>query len=91
MRVLLILLILVLVTSGIVYAARGWMAARARKGPWRLEERSDGELITLRAVRPGDEPLLLGSAPIAAQDFDDKLHMARSEAREKIAALNARS
>ncbi len=89
MRAVLILLIVLLITSGIVYAARGWMAARARSGPWRLEERSDGELITLRAVRPGDEPLLLGSAPIGAQDFDDKLHMARAEAREKIAALNA--
>ena len=49
---------------------------RARRpGAWRLEERSDGELArTLRAVRRGDEPLLLGSVPIAAADFDTRIY-----------------
>jgi hypothetical protein len=85
---LLILLVLVIVASGVLVIVRGWMADRARRGPWRLDESSDGELLTLHAVRPGDEPLLLGSVPIGAQEFDSKLYELRAEARQKVLALN---
>jgi hypothetical protein len=90
-RGLLILLVALAITTGVFVLMRGWLAGRARRGRWRLDERSDGELLTLHAVRPGDEPLLLGSAPIAAADFDDKVYELRAQARDKLAALNDRS
>ena len=83
------MLIALLITSGVLVLARNWL--RRGGGRWRLEERSDGELLTLHAVRPGDDPLLLGSAPIGAADIDSKLYEIRAEAREKLSALNARS
>ena len=91
MRLLLVLILAVIITSGVLVLVRNWAATRPpRPGRWRIEERSDGELLTLHAVRPGDEPLLLGSAPTGAADFDSRVYEARAEAREKLAALNDR-
>jgi hypothetical protein len=84
-------LVLILgVTVGIVMLLRGWMANRARRGGWRLEERSDAGAVRLLAVRAGDAPLELGSVPVAEADFDSRLYELRAEAREKLVALNAR-
>lgn len=92
MRALVILIVVVVLAAAVFVLVRGWIAERRarRPGRWRLEERSDGELVTLRAVRSGDEPLLLGSVPVAAQDFDSRLYELRAGAREKVAALNDR-
>ena len=90
MRGLILLVVVVGVTALLYWYLRGWLAERRaeRPGTWRLEERSDGELVTLRAVRRGDEPLLLGSVPIAASDFDTRIYELRVEAESKVLALN---
>lgn len=92
MRALLVLVLVVVLTAVIWTLVRNWLAQRRDRRPqrWSLEERSDGELVTLRAMRRGDEPLLLGSVPIAAADFDTRLYELRVEAETKVAALNDR-
>ena len=90
MRAVILLVVVVGVTALLYWYLRGWLSERraARPGAWRLEERSDGELLTLRAVRRGDEPLLLGSVAIAATDFDTRIYELRVEAQAKVDALN---
>jgi hypothetical protein len=86
---LVVLLLVVLVVVALVLAARA-IARRGRDGqPWALEEVSDGELVTVRAVRPGNEPLLVGAVPFASADFESRLEELRAEGRYKLAALNS--
>ena len=85
------MLIALLLTSGVLVLARGWLTDRARRGGWRLEERSDAGCVRLLAVRAGDPPLELGSVPVAEEDFDSRLYELRAQAREKLLALNTRS
>ena len=90
MKALLIIVIVLVVTTGVLVLVRGWIADRRKRRPgaWRVEERSDGELVTLRAVRRDDEPLLLGHVHIAATDFDDRISALREQARVKVDAIN---
>ena len=90
MRGLLIVLVAVLIATGAVVLVRGWLTERARRGGWRLEERSDAGAVRLLAVRTGESPLELGSVPVADEDFDSRLYELRAEARQKLMALNAR-
>ena len=89
MRGLLIVLVAVLIASGAVVLVRGWMTARARRGGWRLEERSDAGAVRLLAVKTGESPLELGSLPVAEAEFDSRLYELRAQAREKLVALNS--
>jgi hypothetical protein len=89
--VLLEIALLLVLTVAIVMWLRGLSAARARRGGWRLEERSDAGTVRVLAVRAGDAPLELGAVPVAEEDFDSRLYEVRAQAREKLAALNDRS
>ena len=94
MRVLLVLAVLVLLVAAAILLARS-LAARRRErqrvsGRWTLDERSDGELVSVLAVHPAQEPLLIGAVPFAAADFDFRIEELRAEGRQKLAALNAR-
>jgi hypothetical protein len=87
----LILLAVVVLVVATVYVV-GALARRRLESrqPWAVKEASDGELVSLSAVKPGCEPLLLGAVPIAATDFDSRLYLARAEADERVRALNDR-
>jgi hypothetical protein len=86
---LVVLLLLVLLVVALVLAARAMARRRRTGGEWELEEVSDGELVTVRAVRPGDQPLLVGAVPFASADFESRLEELRAEGRHKLAALNS--
>lgn len=89
MRGLLIVVVALLITSGVLLLARGWLEDRRRRGGWRLEERSDAGAVRLLAVRTGETPLDLGAVPVSEEDFDSRLYELRAQAREKIVALNS--
>jgi hypothetical protein len=94
MRLLLIaldLVVLVGAVAGATAAIRSWRERRnADRSPWRLREVSDGELLSVRAERPGEQPLMVGAVPFAAGDFDFRIEELRAEAEVKLAALNSR-
>jgi len=92
MRALIVLAVLVLLVLAAVGLARS-LAARRRErartsGVWTLDEQSDGELVSVLAVHPVKEPLLIGAVPFAAADFDFRIEELRAEGRMKLAALN---
>jgi hypothetical protein len=92
MKLVALLLILLLVAAAVLAAmfwARRTAGRRAVAGAWRLEEVSDGEMLIVRAVRPGDEALLVGGIPFASADFDMRIEEVRAEGRYKLAALNS--
>lgn len=88
----LILLVIVVLVVAVVYAT-GALAGRRLQSrrPWEVKESSDGELVSLSAVKPGCQPLPLGAVPITASDFDSRLYLARAEADERVRTLNDRS
>jgi hypothetical protein len=85
---LVLLVIVVLVLAAIVIAGQGIQRRRMARRAWELEERSDGELVAVYATKPGRSDLLLGSVPIAAEDFDIRLYELRAEADERVRVLN---
>ena len=90
MKGLLVVLVVLLITSGAVVLVRGWIEDRRRRGGWRLVERSDAGAVRLLAMRTGESPLELGAVPVADEDFDARLYELRAQAREKLVALNSR-
>lgn len=93
MKLLVVLILLLLVAAIVVLVLRGVAAAQERRlsgEPWRLAERSDGEMLTVHAVRPGAEPLLIGAVAFAADDFGYRIEELRAAGDEKLVALNAR-
>lgn len=86
--VLLVIVVIVLAVAVIVSRSMG-DRRQSRRG-WQLQERSDGELISVYATKPGSEELLLGSVPVAAPDFDMRLYELRAEADERVRVLNDR-
>lgn len=93
MKVLLVLLVLLALAAVAYLAVRRALAQREQLGrhaAWELEERSDGELVTMYAIRPGSEPLLIGSAAFAADDFAYRIEELRARGDERLVALNAR-
>ena len=92
MKVLLLLLLVALVVA-VVLAAVAWARGRRQAGrdagPWELDEVSDGEMVTVLAVHPANEPLLVGAVPFASPDFDTRIEEVRAEGRYKLAALNS--
>jgi hypothetical protein len=87
----LILLAVVVLVVAVVYAVGALTRHQLQsRQPWVVKEASDGELVSLSAVKPGCEPLRLGAVPIAATDFDSQLYLARAEADERVRALNDR-
>lgn len=97
MRALLALIFLVLVAALVLWVAREGLRSlsrirarrRAAQQPWQIDEHSDGELVTVYAVKPGEERLVIGAAAFAANDFDYRVEEVRSQARLKVAALNS--
>jgi hypothetical protein len=88
----LILLVVVVIVVAVGYALSALAQRRLQAGrPWKVEETSDGELVSISAVKPGSQPLLLGAVPIAADDFDSRLYLVRAEARERVRTLNDRT
>lgn len=79
--------------------AIAWLVARAiaarqarlvKAGErWTLEEDSDGELVSVFAVHPGKDKLLIGAVPISATDFSQRIEDVRADGHEKVTALNA--
>jgi hypothetical protein len=86
--VLLVIVVIVLAVAVIVGQSMG--ARRQRRRGWELEERSDGERVSVYASKPGGEDLLLGSVPVSAPDFDIQLYELRAEAEERVRVLNDR-
>ncbi len=93
MRLLFAALELVVLLSGLaaaIAAARAWMRRRwAADAPWRLNEESDGEMVSLYAERPGQQRLMIGAVPFASSDFDFRIEELRAEGQGKLAALNS--
>ena len=93
MKALLVLVVLALLVAAVILLARALAARRQQRrrltGHWTLDERSDGELVSVLAVHPEQEPLLIGAVPFAAGDFDFRIEEVRAEGRQKLAALNA--
>ena len=90
MKVLVALVVLALLVLLVLALARAISSRTRATGRWALDESSDGELVTVLAVHPGKERLLIGSVPIAAADFAQRLEDVRAEGEEKVVALNAR-
>jgi hypothetical protein len=83
------ILVIALLLALAVYALVMLVRRRREAGaPWRMVEDSDGEAISVFAARPGQERLLIGYVPFAAQDFDSRLYELRAQGREKLVALN---
>ena len=55
---------------------------------WRLEERAEGNEVVVRAVCPGQEPLVIGRAWVGDEDFASVLEDLRTAGHERVAALN---
>lgn len=64
---------------------RSWRASR--HPPWHMVEEADGELVEVVA-ESGEERLLIGAVPFAAEDFDSRLYGLRAEGRAKVYTLN---
>ncbi len=92
MKVLLAIAVVVLLVLAAIAVARSLATRRHERarvrGTWTLDEASDGELVTVFAVHPAKERLLIGAVPFAAEDFDYRIEELRSEGRHKLAALN---
>jgi hypothetical protein len=86
--VLLVIVVIVLAAALVVVQSVG--ARRMRRRGWELEERSDGERVSVYASKPGGEELLLGSVSVADPDFDMRLYELRAEAGERVRVLNDR-
>jgi len=83
------ILVIALLLALAMYAVVTMVRRRRDAGaPWRMVEDSDGEAISVFAARPGQERLLIGYIPFAAQDFDSRLYELRAQGREKLLALN---
>lgn len=78
--------LLLLAAAVIRRGVRRWRQGRS---PWSLDERSDGEQLCLYAAKPGEQEMLIGAVPLAAQEFEKRLHDLRARGREKVGALNA--
>jgi hypothetical protein len=89
--VIALVLIAILVALAVLALVTLLQRARAARAPWRMEEDSDGEAISVYAIRPGREPLLIGSVAFADEDFDSRLYELRAQGRQKLLALNARN
>jgi hypothetical protein len=80
--------LLALIALVVVWAA-GALLARPR--PWALREQSDGEAVTVLAVKAGQRPLVVARVAFGVEDFEGRLYEARAEGRAKVAALNQKS
>jgi len=89
MKALLVLIVLLLLALVALAVLRAVAARQRDRGTWRLDEDSDGELVSVYAVHPVKERLLIGAVPFAAADFDFRIEEVRSEGRAKLVALNA--
>jgi hypothetical protein len=86
--VLLVIVVILLAVAVIVTRSMG--EKRLSRRGWELQERSDGEQISVYATKPGSEEPLLGSVQVAAPDFDMRLYELRAEADERVRVLNDR-
>lgn len=87
------LFLVVVAGTAVVLVVGSWVSKarhrRAlRRAPWVLDEESDGELVNVYAIKPGEERLLIGAAPFSSDDFDARLYELRAEGRAKVYALN---
>lgn len=92
---------LALVIIVVVFGVAIWLLIQAIRGmlrrhhldtaKWELDERSDGELLSLYVHRDGDQDLLVGAVPFGAQDFSDRLIDLRVNGEEKVEWLNRKS
>ncbi|HEX8073886.1 MAG TPA: hypothetical protein VF545_02790 [Thermoleophilaceae bacterium] len=92
MRALAILAALILLVVIFVLARRlvRWAQRTEVGGTWQPVHRSltNGE-VAIRLECPGQAPLVLRTLDPADDDFDDRLHEAMAEARQRAAALNS--
>lgn len=79
--------VLVCYVSAAAGRAVGRWWKRHHDAEWEMVEESDGELVSILAER-GDERLLIGAAPFAADDFDSRLYGLRAEGKAKVYTLN---
>lgn len=92
-----VVLVVVIILAGLALAVlarsvgRLLARRRAEHAPWELTEHSDGEQIVVYAERPGEDKLLIGAAPFAANDFDSQLWELRSEGKIQVYVLNERT
>jgi hypothetical protein len=87
---LVLLVIVALVLAVAVIVTRSMGERRVRRRGWELEERSDGQRVSVYATKPGAEELLLGSVTVSEPDFDIRLYELRAEADERVRVLNDR-
>lgn len=85
---ILILVVVALVIAGAVLASRAWRRWQDDHTGWEMAEQSDGEAVKVLAVKPGEEPLMIGYVPFGSPEFDSRIYELRSEGRAKVYALN---
>ena len=91
MKAVEVIVVLAVVGGAIVFAVSTMLRRkREERAPWRLIEDSDGDVVTVYGCRPGHERLLLGSVPVADDNFDARLSELRAEGEQKLVALNDR-
>lgn len=90
LRLLVVLLVVALVVALVAYVLRRRRLASAPPPFWAIEERTHRGAVELRAVRRGQEPVLLERVPVDADDFELAIEEARARARSRVTALASR-
>lgn len=89
---IIVVIVVVIVALALAdWVRRGLARERERRTPWELQEQSERGKVWLRAVKPGQAPLVIGTpVPFDAEDFEGDIELARAAAEQKVVALNNR-
>ena len=88
MRLLVLLVAVALVVAVVLYVLRRRARADAAQ-PWHVAEVAHDGALELRALRPGQEPVLLDRVDLGAEDFELAVEEARARALSRVVALNS--
>lgn len=94
MKVLVIFALLILAALAAWYVSTYVKVALARRRhdrtPWEIKERTDSwrDVRQVYLVRPGEPDMFIGGVSITDPEFSQRIEDLRSEAEEKLVAVN---
>jgi flagellar basal body-associated protein FliL len=92
MKAIIILVVLLLVVAVIAVVA-SWVSRKLRQhaahSRWKVAEIPRGNYVEVYLVHPTKQPLLVSTVPFFEGDFDFKIEEARSEANQRMVAMNS--